>query len=63
MPLDECVLTVPASRVLDADPTTMAPTGERGVAGTDWDWREGRLMGATATDNAYTGLPEGSEDS
>ena len=59
VPLDECVLTVPASRVLDADPATMAPTGERGVAGTDWDWREGRLMGATATDNAYTGLPGG----
>ena len=59
VPLDEYVLTVPASRVLDADPATMAPTGERGVAGTDWDWREGRLMGATATDNAYTGLPEG----
>ncbi|PHP52643.1 aldose-1-epimerase [Actinomyces ruminis] len=56
VPLDECVLQVPADRVLDVD-THMAPAGERDVTGTDWDWRTGRLVGATATDNAYTGLP------
>ncbi|MGK2349675.1 aldose 1-epimerase family protein [Actinomyces sp. W5033] len=59
VPLDECVLEVPAALVLDVDPHTMAPLGTREVAGTDWDWRAGRLVGATQTDNAYTGLPEG----
>ena len=57
--LDKCVLTVPAERVLDVEPDTMAPAGEREIAGTDWDWREGRLVGQTSTDNAYTGLPDG----
>lgn len=59
VPLDECVLTVPAASVLDVDPRTMAPTTLRPVEGGPWDWREGRLVGATATDNAYTDLPEG----
>ena len=57
--LDECVLDLPASLVLDVDPHTMAPTATRDVTGTDWDWRGGRLVGATQTDNAYTGLPQG----
>ncbi|WP_315501210.1 aldose 1-epimerase family protein [Actinomyces radicidentis] len=59
VPADECVLTVPASTVLDADPQTMAPAGLRGIAGTEWDWREGRAVGETSTDNAYTDLPDG----
>lgn len=59
VPLDECVLTVPAATVLDADPATMAPAGRRPVEGTDWDWREGRAVGETSTDNAYTDLPDG----
>ncbi|RAX22227.1 aldose epimerase [Actinomyces sp. Z5] len=58
VPLDECVLQVPADRVLDVD-AHMAPAGERDVTGSDWDWRAGRLVGSTATDNAYTGLPAG----
>ncbi|MDO4901363.1 aldose-1-epimerase [Actinomyces sp.] len=58
VPLDECVLQVPADRVLDVD-AHMAPTGQRDVTGTDWDWRTGRRVGDTATDNAYTGLPAG----
>ncbi|CAM2915080.1 aldose 1-epimerase family protein [Actinomyces slackii] len=56
-PLEECTLTVPACRVLDVDPQTMAPAGERSVEGTEWDWRSGRLVGQTSTDNAYLGLP------
>ena len=59
VPLDDCVLTSPGSQVLDVDPATMAPTHLRDVTGTDWDWRQGRLVGATTTDNAYTGLPQG----
>jgi len=58
VPLDECSLQVPARRILDVD-SRMAPAGERDVTGTECDWRAGRLVGATATDNAYTGLPEG----
>ena len=58
VPLDDCVLTIPAAEVLDVD-EHMAPTHRRGVEGTDWDWRQGRLVGATRTDNAYTSLPEG----
>ena len=56
VPLDDCVLTIPAAEVLDVD-EHMAPTHRRGVEGTDWDWRQGRLVGATRTDNAYTSLP------
>lgn len=59
VPLDECVLEMPADLVLDVDPDTMAPTAARDITGTDWDWRGGRLVGTTQTDNAYTGLPEG----
>lgn len=56
--LDDCTLTVPASRVLDTEPETMAPAGQRDITGTDWDWRAGRRVGTIATDNAYTGLPD-----
>ena len=59
VPLDECVLTVPAATVLDADPESMAPAGRRPIEGTEWDWREGRPVGEASTDNAYTGLPDG----
>ena len=58
VPLDDCVLTIPAAEVLDVD-EHMAPTHRRSVQGTDWDWRGGRLVGTTQTDNAYTCLPEG----
>ena len=58
VPLDECILQVPAARVLDVD-ERMAPAAERDVTGTDWDWRAGRLVRRIATDNAYTGLPQG----
>lgn len=59
VPLDQCVLQVPAARLLETDPQTMAPAGLRDVEGTDSDWRQGRLVGATSTDNAYTHLPAG----
>lgn len=60
VPIDQCTLSVPADRVLDVDPRTLAPLGERSVEGTAWDWREGRAIGRTSTDHAYLGLPEGS---
>ncbi|WP_223913001.1 aldose epimerase family protein [Actinomyces capricornis] len=59
VPIDQCHLSAPGRLVLETDPATLAPTGERGVEGTDWDWREGRQVGPTSTDNAYLGLPEG----
>lgn len=55
--LDECELSVPAGVVLETDPATMAPAQRRVVAGSEWDWRQGRRVGATSTDNAYTDLP------
>lgn len=58
VPLDECLLQVPAAQVLDIVPTTMAPAGLRDVEGTTWDWREGRAVGTISTDNAYTALPD-----
>lgn len=57
--LDECVLEVPAATVLETDPATMAPTGRREVAGSELDWRGGRLVGGTHSDHAYTDLPDG----
>lgn len=59
VPIDQCYLSAPGRLVLETDPVTMAPAGERGVEGTDWDWREERQVGSTSTDNAYLGLPEG----
>lgn len=59
VPIDQCVLSLPAQRILEVDPLTLAPVGERCVEGTDWDWREGREVGRTSTDHAYAGLPQG----
>lgn len=58
VPLDECVLEAPGTRVLDVD-ERMAPVGEHDVTGTDQDWRTARTVGATVIDNAFTGLPDG----
>lgn len=53
--VDQVRLTVPADRRLLADdrglPTTSAP-----VAGTEFDFTEGRLIGVTRLDTGYTGL-------
>ena len=58
VPLDQCELTAPAPQVLEAD-ENLAPLGLREVEGSDWDWRAGRLVGASTSDNTYTGMPEG----
>jgi aldose 1-epimerase len=57
--VDECELTLPASRWL--------PPGDRGiptgpaqdVAGTEYDFRAPRPLGATSLDHAFTGLERG----
>lgn len=56
--IDECVLRLPGTQVLEVD-ERMAPTTLRPVEGTEHDWRQGRRIAATRADNAYTGLPEG----
>ncbi len=56
--IDECVLALPGTQVLDVD-QNLAPTTLRPVEGTEHDWRQGRRIGPTRADNAYTGLPEG----
>jgi aldose 1-epimerase len=55
-PVDECALKLPAERWLAADDRGI-PVGEpRDVAGTEFDFREGRLIGSTSLDHALTGL-------
>jgi aldose 1-epimerase len=54
--VDDVVLQLPAESVLVADARGI-PTGERiGVAGSPYDFREPRQVGATALDTAYTDL-------
>ncbi|MCO6005788.1 aldose 1-epimerase family protein [Actinoallomurus purpureus] len=55
-PLDECDLTVPADRYLEVDDRAIPEPTARDVAGTPYDLREGRRLGATEIDNPYTGL-------
>ncbi|WP_194949172.1 aldose-1-epimerase [Actinomyces trachealis] len=56
--IDECVLTLPGAKVLEAD-ENLTPTVLRDVEGTEQDWRAGKQIGATRADNAFTGLPQG----
>jgi aldose 1-epimerase len=55
-PLDECDLTVPAERYLNVDERAIPEATAREVAGTPYDFREGRLLGRTRIDNPFTGL-------
>jgi aldose 1-epimerase len=55
-PVDECALKLPAEHWLAADDRGI-PVGEpQAVAGTEFDFREGRLIGPTGLDHAFTGL-------
>jgi aldose 1-epimerase len=55
-PVDECALKLPAERWQAADDRGI-PVGEpQDVAGTEFDFREGRLIGSTRLDHALTGL-------
>jgi aldose 1-epimerase len=54
-PVDDWELTLPCdTRLLTDD--RMIPTGREPVAGTDFDFREARTIGATSLDTAFTGL-------
>jgi aldose 1-epimerase len=53
--VDPVVLRVPAHSVLRSDERSL-PIGSMPVAGTDYDFREPRAIGATVLDNAFTDL-------
>jgi aldose 1-epimerase len=53
--VDSLLLRVPAATVLSSDDRGI-PTGRTPVAGTDYDFRELRSVGATVLDNAFTDL-------
>lgn len=55
-PLDSCVLTVPADRVLQVTPDRLVPRELTDVAGTPFDFRAPRVVGRTEIDHAFTGL-------
>jgi aldose 1-epimerase len=53
--IDEAILTVPADTMLVTG-AQQIPTGTQAVAGTPFDFREPRALGAQAIDNAYDDL-------
>lgn len=59
-PVDGWELELPADRVLLVD-ETLAPRELVGVAGTPYDLRVPRAIGATAIDHAFTGLARGGD--
>jgi galactose mutarotase-like enzyme len=58
--VDQVRLTVPAGRRLLADDRGL-PTGSGPVVGTEFDFTQGRLIGVTRLDTAYTDLHRGSD--
>jgi len=60
VPVDEVVLTLPASRRLLTDDRAL-PVGEEGVDRTAFDFRSVRSMGATKLDTCFTGLRRNSD--
>jgi aldose 1-epimerase len=53
--VDTAVLRAPGRTVLQTDPRGI-PSSSRPVEGTEFDFRQPRLIGATKLDNAYTDL-------
>lgn len=54
-PLSQVQLTVPADQWVEVD-DRLLPVAVREIEGTEWDLREGRALGGTQLDTAYTGL-------
>jgi aldose 1-epimerase len=52
--VDDVVLTIPADQRLIVDARKL-PLGARPVAGTDWDYTQGRRIGAAQLDTAFSG--------
>jgi aldose 1-epimerase len=59
-PVDDVLLTIPASRRLTSDDRAL-PVGEVAVAGTEFDFTVGRPVGATRLDTCFSGLARGSD--
>jgi aldose 1-epimerase len=59
--IDGWTLHAPAATRLEADRERMLPTGRTAVAGTDYDFREPRTIGATALDDCFTDLIRGAD--
>ena len=55
-PLDAVSLTIPGSTYLEVDRDRLLPVGTHPVEGTAYDFRQGRVIGGTALDTAYTDL-------
>jgi aldose 1-epimerase len=55
-PIDECVLEFTASDRLEVSAERMRPVGLTPVAGSEFDFSGGRVIGSTSIDNAFTGL-------
>jgi aldose 1-epimerase len=60
MPVDDVLLTIPATRRLTSDDRAL-PVGEEDVAGTEFDFTVGRSVGSTRLDTCFTGLVRGSD--
>jgi aldose 1-epimerase len=53
--IDECVLDFTAADRLEMSADRMQPVGLTPVAGSEYDFSGGRVIGATSIDNAFTG--------
>lgn len=54
--LDDVSLDLPADTFLEVDPERLLPVATHPVDGTAYDFRGGRVLGATDLDTAFTGL-------
>jgi aldose 1-epimerase len=59
VPLDDCELTAPGTRVLQVTPDRLVPLELADVAGTDFDFRTAHRVGGVEIDHAFTGLAAG----
>lgn len=59
--LDDCALQFEAATRIVTDAERQLPVGRESVAGTGYDFRGGRAVGATALDDPFTGLARGGD--
>ncbi|MEO3936485.1 aldose 1-epimerase family protein [Dermatophilaceae bacterium Soc4.6] len=60
-PLDDLSLTLPGSSFLEVTPDRLLPVATHRVDGTAYDFRGGRVLGATDLDTAFTDLARGGD--
>jgi len=59
--IDQCLLTLGADSRITTDSDRLLPTGTENVAGSGYDFRDGRKLGDTAVDSAFTDLARDDE--